>query len=333
MPNGGAAAVVLYSANSVMIPPTLATARPSTVNSQMAVTGQSFAEFMNILGDEIRSGEQRSVWARALSNVEERDAVRASLGYSFDTTGTAGGFRTASRDGVSLGLAVASTHGGAELNSNAGQTKVEGVLGAVSIDWQGERFFAGGGVAIGTQDFSTQRVVVFNNVTSTMQGESKADTMGAYVSGGVRGSMGGWSVWGSATASYMSNSFDGYAEQGTNPLRLTIGEFDAENAVVNFEVGGEQLFTLGNGVRITPRFRAGLVGDLALDNRAVPVSFPVSNQSTTLKGDGRERVFGALGAGLDVAINAQVSLMLDLRHLASDDAQRSMGSAGLRIAF
>ena len=334
-PNGGVPAFVIQSTDSVSTAATLVTLRPSTFNSQAAVTGQTMDAYLGAMVDEaLFSAADRAVWVRGMGQSDERAAANGSLGYKFENVGAATGFRHRITPTLDIGASVATIDGDARLEGDAGGTNVSGLMASTQINWRSNGRFAYGGMAWARQSLESQRLVDLNGVLSRIDAETDASAMAAFIGGGIRlHSDSGVSHTVSASLRYVDNRIDAYREEGISFLRLDVEGQDARTLITELDWRIGNRTRLSSGQWFEPRLQLGLVHQQVIGDRETDVSFVTSGQAATLALDDTDRTFIRVGVGGHWELTDRTHLFADVRHELGDDDSNTRGVVGLRVLF
>lgn len=332
-PSGGAASI-LYNANSAQISPTVATARPSTPNSQLAMVTHSTDELLDLIADELEENRDAGVlWGRSLFGEIERDAHGASRGFDYSSRGGVGGVRTRRINGFAVGVALAKTEGEANLELDAGSTESNAVMGALYADWRSENFMISGGITVGETDFDTRRRVILNSTALDIYGDSEASTSGMHLGLSNAWEVGGWRLTASGRMNYVSAKIDAYNEDGLNLLRLGFDSFEAEAVVSRVRLGAQHRIEFGDRLAMTPSISLGAVHEAALGERSVDATFLASGAGIRLNLDGSPRTMGEAGLGLTFHVGDRFEFGASAAYLTGEDQQGAYGAISGRLRF
>ncbi len=246
-----------------------------------------------------------------------RSASGTTLAYDHETRGISGGINLDVGDGFTVGVAGGWADGDITLGSNGGGGEQTTTLGSVGLRYQSGDVAIGTGLVFGNVDQATVRNVSFNGFSGSVAGatESSLFALFAEASAGL-GASGGWNFEAHARGSVVRQEQDGYTESGVSPLRLRLDTLATETLEGQARISAtRRLWDASGGAEETA---AGL--DLRLDlggrylalqgDRAIPVTFAVSNAGIVLQGDTRGTVQGIGGVALDYTTGggARVSL-------------------------
>jgi uncharacterized protein with beta-barrel porin domain len=311
----------------------LLTARPSTPNSQSALITQTQAGFVDTVSTEIETG-QNAVWASAVSDDVNRDAVGDARGFSFSNTGFSGGVSRTSDSGVSVGLAVGMSSGDVELDENSGKTEAESLFGAAYVGFRTDSgTFVGGGVSMSTQSFDASRNVTLNGVGDTLTGETDGSSFGAFATLGKEFEFGDWTMTASGRIAYVSAKTDAYEEQGTSILRLSFDEVEAQALALRARVMAERSDRIGGDMGLSFRVGGGLAHESALDDRVINATFVETDSAITMQGDDTGRTMAEVLGGVGLTLNENLELRGDAAFQTGGGQDRSNFMIGARFKF
>ncbi len=331
---------VIYQPNAALMAPSVLTARPSTFNAQALAAADAALAFIGSIpdADSVRLSGNR-IWMNGFGGWGDRSATGSTLAYSHDTRGVSGGVNLAAGEGLTLGAAFGWAGGDIELASNGGGGEQDSLIGALHARFAGAGYSLGAGVLYGTVDQATLRNVSFNGFSGSVTGDTRSDLFGGFVEAGASlGSASGIDLSASARASYIQQTQEGYTESGLSPLRLTLPELQTDT----FE--GEALLTartsLWDGSFAAEDTPAAV--DLRLDlgarylgnlgDRAIPVTFAVSNAGIVLAGDDRNSLHGVAGLAMEYTTAGGITIDLGYRGEFGATDRHSV-RAGVSFAF
>lgn len=297
---------VIYQPNAGIMAPSVLSARPSTFNAQALAAADTTLGFIGTLGvADSRRPEGNRMWSDGFSAWGSRSESGTTLAYDHDSQGVAGGFDLVAGERLTVGLAVGLAEGDIELGSSGGGGEQSSLLGALHARYRTDSFTLGGGIAYGRVDQDTLRNVSFSGITASIPGSTESSVLAVF--GGVEAplySAGGWDFAANARASYVRQSQDGYSEEGSSPLRLTLDEIETDT------IEGEAMLSartwLWSGEEMAEDARNGVALNLDLGvrylglqgDRIIPVTFSGSNAGVELQGDGRDGLHTVAGAAL-----------------------------------
>jgi autotransporter-associated beta strand protein len=309
---------VFYQANAALMAPSVLTARPSTFNAQNLAAADTALGYIESLGlVDARHGRGNRLWMSGFGAWGSRSASGTTLAYDHETRGISGGINLDVGDGFTVGVAGGWADGDITLGSNGGGGEQTTTLGSVGLRYQSGDVAIGTGLVFGNVDQATVRNVSFNGFSGSVAGatESSLFALFAEASAGL-GASGGWNFEAHARGSVVRQEQDGYTESGVSPLRLRLDTLATETLEGQARISAtRRLWDASGGAEETA---AGL--DLRLDlggrylalqgDRAIPVTFAVSNAGIVLQGDTRGTVQGIGGVALDYTTGggARVSL-------------------------
>ncbi|MFM5907920.1 MAG: autotransporter-associated beta strand repeat-containing protein, partial [Novosphingobium sp.] len=331
---------VVYEPNRAFMAPSVLTARPSTFNAQSLAAADTALGFVDAIGAaNVGQPQGNRLWLNGLAAWGQRSASGTTLAYDHDTRGISGGANFAVGDAITVGLAMGWAKGDITLGSNGGGGDQSSLLGSLHARYSGTGFTLGGGLLYGKVDQNTLRNVSFNGFSGSVAGETESSLLGGFAELGLPlGSTGGWAFSANLRGSYLRQKQDGYTESGSSPLRLKLGElatstiegqagFTAKTSLWNRANGGEET-SEGIDLRIELGGRyMGTIGD-----RAIPVTFAVSNAGIVLQGDNRNTLQGRFGLGLDYTIGSGATFSLGYRgEVGKTDRHAVMAGASVRF--
>lgn len=331
---------VIYNANNAQMMPSVLTARPSTFNAQSLAAADTALGFIDSIGvADLRHGNGNRIWLNGFGAWGQRSAAGATLGYDHRTRGMSGGVNIDAGDAITVGVAFGWATGDITLENNGGGGDQSSMLGSIHARYSGTGFTLGGGLLYGSVDQDTLRNVSFSGFFGSVLGSTKSKLFGGYAELGLPlGSSGGWAFSANMRGSYLRQSQDAYTENGSSPLRLSLGDLDtstlegraglrAKTKLWDGNQGGEDV-PQGLDLRID-------LGMRYLDNlgdRAIPVTFAASNAGVVLQGDTRNSVQGTFALGLDYTISSGATFSLGYQgEVGASD--RHAVQAGVSFAF
>lgn len=322
---------VIYQPNAVIMAPSVLTARPSTFNSQALAASDTMMGFADSVSMQARRSGN-GAWVEGFAANGSRDAAGQTLAYDHDTTGVSVGVRGQLSDRIDAGFAVGWGQGDISLGANGGGGQQDGMFASVFGSYRFDGASIGGGILYGAMDQSTVRNVAFNTLSASVSGETDSVLTGAFLSADTTfGQAGDWVFGGSAQASYVAQTQDGYAESGASPLRLTLPELTFETMGLEAGLSAGMPFTLGTSDAHI-QFAAGLRHTQALDDRIIPVRFAASNAGVDLQGDAREHTSPFAGVDFAWDLGGNATLTAGYQGRFGDD-ERHEARVGMQVAF
>lgn len=332
---------VIYETNRGLMAPSVLTARPSTFNAQSlaaADAGIAFADM--VAGQPVTALDGERIWMDGFGSWNSRSASGSTLGYSHDSYGLAGGLNVPVGRRISIGASIGWSSGDIALEQNGGSGEQDILLGSIQARYQAaNRFALTAGLLVGAVDQATVRNVSFNGFSATVTGTTESSLFGGFVAASLPLiNSDRWHLGADVRGTLVRQSQDGYSEDGTSPLRLTIADIDtttfqsearlfAETRLLDRTIGAEE-----SSEMLTLRFDLGgrylnLAGD-----RAIPVTFSASNAGIVLSGDGRDGV-QALG-GVSLAYTTRGGLTARLGYeVESGKSDRHNVRLGVSMRF
>jgi len=332
---------VIYTANTAQMAPSVLTARPSTFNAQNLAAADTALGFIEAIGlADARHGRGDRLWLTGFGAWADRAATGTTLAYEHETRGISGGINLAVGNNVTLGAAFGWADGTITLGSNGGGGDQTHTLASLTARWQGPSGLSlGAGALYGEVDQTTLRNVSFNGFAGSVDGATTSTIYGGFAEAGIPlGALAGMNFEGALRGSLIRQEQDGYTESGTSPLRLTLGDLGTTTMEGQARlIGTTRLWDASRGaeenaagldLRVELGLRyLGLAGD-----RAIPVSFAVSNAGIVLQGDGRDTLQGTGGIALDYTTNGGARLSLGYRGEVARTDRHTL-QAGVSIAF
>lgn len=331
---------VFYQTNAALMAPSVLTARPSTFNAQNLAAADTTLGFIDAIGlVDARHGRGNRLWMSGFGAWGNRSASGTTLAYDHETRGISGGVNFDLGDGFTLGAAAGWADGEITLGSNGGGGDQKTTLGSLTLRYQTDAVALGGGIVIGTVDQATLRNVSFNGFSGSVNGATESALFAMFFEAGVPlGTASGWNFDLNTRGSVVRQEQDGYTESGNSPLRLKLGALATETLEGQARLtatkrlwdasGGQEEDAAGLDLRLDLGGRY-----LALDgDRAIPVTFAVSNAGVVLQGDTRDTFQGIAGAALTYTTGGGATFSLGYRgEIGKTD--RHAAEAGVSIAF
>lgn len=329
---------VIYETNRAFMAPSVLTARPSTFNAQSMAAADTALGFVDSIGvGEVRHGAGNRIWLNGFGAWGKRSASGTTLAYDHDTHGMSGGINFDAGDSLTLGVALGWAKGDITLGAGGGEQS--SLLGSINARYSGTGFTLGGGLLFGKVDQDTLRNVSFNSFSASVDGSTDSKVFGGFAELGLPlGSTGGWTFSANARGSYVKQKQDAYAESGTSPLRLSVGELKTSTLEGQARLtaktslwdgdqgGGDSPEGLDLRVDLGGRY-LGTLGD-----REIPVTFAASNAGIVLQGDTRNTLQGLFGLALDYTIRSGATFSLGYRGEVGKTDRHTL-HAGVNFAF
>ncbi|MCR9276977.1 MAG: autotransporter domain-containing protein [Pseudomonadaceae bacterium] len=310
-------------------------ARPTTINSQMAVSSQGAVGVLEAIGGPTLVNDERVAWGYVVGASDERDRQGQVLGYNTDTLGAGAGIRVPLSEQLYVGVAFTDADGEAELDRGAGSTDVDGTYvtaftgGSVNqLAWQA-------GLLVGQQNWDAQRVVEFDGELETLTSATDADVIAAYGKLALPSSFGSWQLRPELSLTYVNVESDRVVERGNNLLALDIPSLEAETGYARLAVSGHRLFALNADTRVKPHWYAGIERAFPLDNREVAARFlnAALSDPITLDGDAKARSQLVVGGQLEVSLGERTALTFAYDVTSGEGETRQAARAGLKVNF
>jgi fibronectin-binding autotransporter adhesin len=327
--------MVVYTGNSAQMFASVVSARPSTFNSQIQATSEGALSFVNFTARQAGSMKPGSgVWGGYFGAETARSQTGSALPHRASINGAAGGYEATLDNGVRLGVAVGLSTSDIGIDRNAGGGSIDAVLASAYGAWDiGGSTVLSGGLVFGSQDHSTLRSVAFGGATATLEGDASSTLFGAFANiGSDIAAFDGWTMRGNVRGALMRQSLDGYAEGGSNPLRLAVDSADYDTGELIGGVVLSRAFEMSGGV-IEPRFAAGARYLAAMGDRDIDVTFVQADTDVLLEGDDRSVTQAYAGLGARMHLSGNVTLDLDYTAHFGEEARDHIFEARLNYRF
>jgi autotransporter-associated beta strand protein len=324
---------VIYEPNRAFMAPSVLTARPSTFNAQFLAAAESGFGFIDRVDAALaRKSDGTRLWIEGFGNDGKRSAGGQTLAYGHDGYGIGGGMTLSLGSNLTVGLSAGWSRGDIKLAQNGGGGEQDSVLGALALGYHGRGIAISGGMLAGKVDQATVRNVSFNGFAASVSGATQSTLYGGYLGLAMDlADLGDWKLGGELRGSWIRQKQDGYTENGTSPLRLSLGDLSADTLEAQTGLtmarqlggdhGGADLW-FGIGARLL----------WASGNRQIPVTFAASNAGVTLQGDTRDPVHGYANAGVGFSLSGSARAWLAYAGQAGAN-DRHEGRVGLSIGF
>jgi autotransporter-associated beta strand protein len=327
------------------VAPVIATTRPTTLVSQLDSQKLLLRSVFTTLqpggidgldfGLEPGAQPRRRVWAEGIGSTTEREARGDALSFNVDVYGTTfGGEIDTGVRGLSVGAFGAYVQTDIDLTASAGDGEQRGILGGAFLDWTHNATALRVGFLIGRIDQSTNRVVTFNGVDETLEGDTDSNARSIFANVGQRfGQIAGWSVSGHLSSVYSRLRQDAYVEQGANLLAVSAPALGVEQWTGDLRLQTSRV--LGGADRVGPvlvRFAAGVSRTEAFGDNLVPVTLTNLGTEQLLDVSTREETVGLVDAGVRWQFTKLSELRLNYQGRYGSDTSHAV-QAGVSFRF
>ncbi|MEM7079368.1 MAG: autotransporter domain-containing protein [Pseudomonadota bacterium] len=330
--NGAGSGSVIYDSSSASLGQdvglAVVTARPSTLNSQLAAATHGAVSMLDVLVPDASPQDGRVVWGHVVAADGERDRNGDSLGYDYDSSGVGVGISLPIGEHGFVGIAASDVDGEASLDQGAGSTDIDGtyvtafVGGGARVPWQI-------GLMSGTQDWASMRMVAFDGGLEGLYADTQADLFAGYGAVGLDLTRGAWQLRPQVLVRYVSVDADDYVEGGSSLLALGIADSQSETGYAQMNLSAARAF----GSSVDLRLHAGIERMFPLDGREVDATFVNSMQplQVELDADAAARNQLRLGSQINVRLGARAGLYLGYDLLHGEGDTQHAARLGLKL--
>ncbi|MDO8421636.1 MAG: autotransporter domain-containing protein [Parvibaculum sp.] len=244
-----------------------------------------------------------SLWSKVIGSLTSVDTSNGKTGFDSKTGGLLVGADRSLGIGFTAGVAGGYSYTDIEDNFGSSGTVSTGRL-AVYGRYQQGIYGVDAVIGYGHDWFDADRGVAGQVASSSHEG----DEVNAAIAAHVKLAAGDYVVTPKAGVSYVHLWEDGYTETGAPGFNLNVAarEIDSLRPFISVDVA--RSFTTAGGTKLTPHVNAGYSREV-MDN-APTSSVSVGGGSFLVSGVSPSRDRVSLGAGLDVALNKDVSVQI-----------------------
>lgn len=176
-----------------------------------------------------------SYFVNANFGTGSKDATSRENGFDFDSYGVTGGIDYRFSDQLIAGVALALGRSDVDIDSNLGDSDADSVSLTFYGSYYIDSWFVDGVLGFSQYDYDNQRNVLLTSIAFTPFGDQSissdtdGDAFNISVGGGYNSELKGWQATYSARLDYTDASIDGYDEDQSNSLALSIGDQDVES--------------------------------------------------------------------------------------------------------
>jgi fibronectin-binding autotransporter adhesin len=299
---------VIYDTDTASMAPTLLSARPSTFNAQILSAADTSFGFVDRISANLAAAPERgAIWAEGFNASADRSGDGVTLGYAHDSSGVSSGVNVRVSEHLTLGAAVGFTNSDIALAEDGGSGSQDGALASIHARYEAGGWSFVGGALVGGIDQETTRNVTFAGLSASIDGQTSSSVAAGFAGiGRDLGEVADWSLRADARATLLRQTQDAYAEDGSSPLRLAVGEVEVDTLEAQAGLTALRAMTF-NGRALDLRLGAG-VRHLELDGAEIPVAFVLSGAPLTLEGDRRDSSDGYFEAGASYELLPNVTV-------------------------
>lgn len=287
------------------------------------------------------AGDDYARWGAFLTGVYgtgERDSSNNVDGFDFDSTGVTAGIDYRFTDSLVAGAAYHLTDSEADIDSNYGETEVEGDSLTVYMTYYQEAFYLEGSVTVGDYDYSTTRNINYHPDTAlheVINGDTSGDEVSWSLGGGYAMHRDALSYTLYAQMVGLDLDIDGYRETSTGVLAMSVDDQSIESlqgivgVQLNYAISGD--FGVVHPYVDVAWHNEFKDGDDTIS--AFYVNDPNAIQFSLVTDDYDSNYF-SINVGATVALAGGTQLFVDYDTVVGlADITSHVFSAGVRVAF
>jgi outer membrane lipase/esterase len=292
--------------------------------------------------DEDSPFDRLGVFVNGNFGAGDKNGTDRELGFEYDSQGVTAGVDYRFTDNFVFGGTFGYNSIKSDFDASRGSLDLDGYSFSLYSTYYKDDFYLDSIFSGGWNDFDTRRHIQLPGFNQTANGETQGNDFSFNITGGYDFHEQGLTYGPYGRVSYQNVQIDGYQESPSNPgaagfgALATIGK---QNAVsLQTALGGQLSYAISTtfGV-LMPTVRAEWVHEFHDGSKPLNWSFSsVPNQTTlfTNAGDGADRNFGNLGAGLSATFPHGASAFLFYEAMVGRDnlAEHSI-NAGVRAEF